>query len=93
LGDRGPGRGRRLGTSRRKPRFVTAFRYLKTRIGVFTALPLKSLDKIALGTKLREVGQSEGVDIASPERRVRCIMDVIIYHNPDCGTSRQHVWR
>lgn len=40
--------------------FVTAFRHLKTRIGVFTALPLKSLDKIALGTKLREIGQSEG---------------------------------
>ena len=40
--------------------FVTAFRYLKTRIGVFTALPLKSLDTIALGTKLREIGQSEG---------------------------------
>lgn len=32
----------------------------KTRIGVFTALPLKTLDKIALGTKLREIGQSEG---------------------------------
>jgi arsenate reductase (thioredoxin) len=40
--------------------FVTAFRYLETRIGVFTALPLKSLDKIALGTKLREISESEG---------------------------------
>jgi arsenate reductase (thioredoxin) len=40
--------------------FVTAFRYLTTRIGVFTALPLKSLDTIALGTKLREIGQREG---------------------------------
>ena len=40
--------------------FVTAFRYMKTRIGVFAALPLDSLDKIALGTKLREIGQSEG---------------------------------
>lgn len=48
--------------------FVTAFRYLKTRIGVLAALPLKSLDKIALGTKLREIGQSEGT--TSPRPRV-----------------------
>src|SRR6202007_1847720 len=40
--------------------FVTAFRYLKNRISVFTALPLKSLDTIALGTRLREIGRSEG---------------------------------
>jgi arsenate reductase len=46
--------------------FVTAFRYLKTRIGVFTALPLKSLDTIALGTKLREIGQSEGSTSSRP---------------------------
>jgi arsenate reductase len=44
--------------------FVTAFRYLKNRISVFTALPLKNLDKIALGAKLREIGRSEGA--ASP---------------------------
>jgi arsenate reductase len=46
--------------------FVTAFRYLKTRIGVFTALPLTSLDKIALGTKLREIGQIEGTTSPRP---------------------------
>ena len=46
--------------------FVTAFRYLKTRIGVFTALPLKSLDTIALGTKLCEIGQSEGSTLPRP---------------------------
>jgi arsenate reductase len=40
--------------------FVTAFRYLKTRISVFAALPIESLDKAALGTKLREIGRSEG---------------------------------
>jgi arsenate reductase len=40
--------------------FVTAFRYLKTRISVFTALPIESLDRAALGTKLREIGRSEG---------------------------------
>jgi arsenate reductase len=46
--------------------FVTAFRYLKNRIGVFTALPLRSLDKIALGTKLREIGQMEGATSPRP---------------------------
>jgi arsenate reductase len=46
--------------------FVTAFRYLKTRIGVFTALPLKSLDTIALGTKLREIGRGEGATSPRP---------------------------
>ncbi len=40
--------------------FNAAFRYMKTRISLFTALPLKSLDAMALGTKLREIGQAEG---------------------------------
>jgi arsenate reductase len=44
----------------KKGAFVTAFRYLKTRISVFAALPIESLDKAALGTKLREIGLSEG---------------------------------
>jgi len=37
-----------------------AFRYLRNRISLFTALPLKSLDKIALGSRLREIGRAEG---------------------------------
>ncbi len=45
---------------RKEAAFVTAFRYLKTRISVFAALPIESLDKAALGTKLREIGRSEG---------------------------------
>lgn len=40
--------------------FVTAFRYLKNRIGTFVSLPLRSIDKLSLGTKLREIGRSEG---------------------------------
>jgi len=40
--------------------FVTAFRYLRNRISVFTTLPLASIDKLALGTRLREIGQMEG---------------------------------
>jgi arsenate reductase len=40
--------------------FLTAFRYLKNRIGAFTNLPLRSIDRLSLGTKLREIGRSEG---------------------------------
>jgi arsenate reductase len=40
--------------------FATAFRHLKTRISLFTALPLRSLDEMALGARLREIGQAEG---------------------------------
>src|ERR1700688_3091085 len=40
--------------------FVAAFRYLKNRIGIFTSLPLRSIDKLSLGTKLREIGRMDG---------------------------------
>ncbi len=40
--------------------FVTAFRYLKNRIEIFTALPFTSLDKSSLRTRLVEIGHSEG---------------------------------
>jgi arsenate reductase (thioredoxin) len=40
--------------------FVAAFRYLKNRIALFTSLPLQSIDHLALGTKLRDIGRTEG---------------------------------
>ena len=40
--------------------FVAAFRYLKNRISIFTSLPLRGIDKLALGTKLREIGRMDG---------------------------------
>jgi arsenate reductase len=40
--------------------FMTAFRYLKNRIGIFTNIPLRHIDKLSLGTRLREIGRSEG---------------------------------
>ena len=40
--------------------FVTAFKYLKNRISIFTSLPIRSLDKMALGAKLREIGGLDG---------------------------------
>ena len=47
--------------------FVAAFRYMRNRISVFTALPVASLDKTALGTKLREIGRSEGTTSPRPD--------------------------
>lgn len=40
--------------------FSVAFRYLKNRIGAFVNLPLSGIDRLSLGTKLREIGRSEG---------------------------------
>ena len=40
--------------------FNDAFRYLRTRISLFTALPIAKLDDLALGVKLREIGEAEG---------------------------------
>lgn len=40
--------------------FVAAFQHLKNRISLFTSLPLASIDKLSLGTKLREIGRGEG---------------------------------
>jgi arsenate reductase (thioredoxin) len=47
--------------------FVAAFRYMKTRISLFTALPLSSIDKMALGPKLRDIGRGEGATSSRPE--------------------------
>jgi arsenate reductase len=46
--------------------FVTALRYLKNRISIFTALPLKRLEPLTLGTKLREIGCGEGATLQRP---------------------------
>ncbi|HVX76802.1 MAG TPA: arsenate reductase ArsC [Bradyrhizobium sp.] len=40
--------------------FTTAFRYLKNRISTFISLPLRSIDKLSLGARLREIGHSDG---------------------------------
>jgi arsenate reductase len=40
--------------------FVEALRYLKNRIGIFTSLPLQSIDRLSLGTRLRDIGRGEG---------------------------------
>jgi len=40
--------------------FVAAFRYMKSRIDAFVSLPLASIDKLSLKTKLHDIGESEG---------------------------------
>lgn len=40
--------------------FIQALRYLQNRISLFLALPLASLDDMAMRRKLKEIGQGEG---------------------------------
>ncbi len=40
--------------------FKAAFRMLSQRIGVFAALPVRSLDRLSLQAKLKEIGRMEG---------------------------------
>jgi arsenate reductase len=56
------------GTSiQKEAAFVLATRYLKNRISAFTSLPIKSLDKMSLSAKLREIGALEGATKPRPE--------------------------
>ncbi len=52
----------------RKTAFVTAQRYLRNRISAFLALPMASLDQVALTSKVREIGQQAGA--TSPRSEV-----------------------
>jgi arsenate reductase len=45
--------------------FNTAFRLLKNRISLFTALPIASLDQVALTNRLRDIGRSEGASVGA----------------------------
>jgi arsenate reductase len=52
----------------RKKAFATAFRLLKNRISIFTALPLDRLDRAALSNQVGEIGRGEGASALSRER-------------------------
>lgn len=47
--------------------FKDAYRMLNQRIGVFTALPLRSLDQLSLQRKLREIGRMAGATAKEAE--------------------------
>ena len=52
------------GTDLEKERaFNQAFLYLKNRIAVFTALPIKSLDRLSLAKRLKEIDDMEGAAV------------------------------
>jgi len=51
----------------RQAAFVTAFRYLRNRVDAFVSLPLPSIDKLSLGTKLREIGRTDGATRQTPK--------------------------
>jgi protein-tyrosine-phosphatase len=46
--------------------FNDTYRMLFQRIGIFTALPIRSLDKLSLQTKLKEIGRMEGATAKEP---------------------------
>jgi arsenate reductase (thioredoxin) len=46
--------------------FKDTYRMLNQRIGIFAALPLRSLDRLSLQNKLREIGRMEGATASTP---------------------------
>ncbi|MGB8398859.1 arsenate reductase ArsC [Bradyrhizobium sp.] len=48
--------------------FKEAYRLLNQRIGIFTSLPLRSLDQLSLRNRLREIGEIEGTTTRMTER-------------------------
>jgi protein-tyrosine-phosphatase len=47
--------------------FKDTYRMLNQRIGIFTSLPLRSLDQMSLQKKLREIGRMEGATAKAAE--------------------------
>jgi len=47
--------------------FIAALRYMKARIAAFSALPIASLDRMSLATRLREIGRAEGATRPRPD--------------------------
>jgi protein-tyrosine-phosphatase len=47
--------------------FKDAYRMLHQRIGIFTALPIRSLDQLSLQQRLREIGRMDGATAKAKE--------------------------
>lgn len=45
--------------------FLTALKYLRTRISVFVSLPLAAIDSMALDARLRDIGTMEGASFTN----------------------------
>jgi arsenate reductase len=53
----------------REAAFVAAFKQMKNRISLFTALPVISLDRLSLTAKIKDIGAIEGAtDLASRQK-------------------------
>jgi arsenate reductase len=46
--------------------FKDTYRMLNQRIGIFAALPLRSLDRLSIQKKLRDIGRMEGATASTP---------------------------
>lgn len=47
--------------------FTQAFRYMKNRISAFVALPIESLERTRLATRLSEIGRMKGATFSHPD--------------------------
>jgi protein-tyrosine-phosphatase len=47
--------------------FKDAYRMMHQRIGIFTALPLRSLDQLSLQRRLEDIGRMQGATAKAPE--------------------------
>jgi arsenate reductase len=45
--------------------FVRSFQFLKSRIGTFVHLPLATLDRFTIGTRIQAIGHLEGASVVS----------------------------
>lgn len=52
---------------RQKAAFRDAMRYLRNRISIFIELPLESIDRMALASRLRGIGEMEGGTSTKPD--------------------------
>lgn len=48
--------------------FIKAMTYLRQRISLFLALPIESIDKLALRQKLRDIGRADGATATATEQ-------------------------
>lgn len=69
----------------RQEAFLQAYSHLSARIGRLVALPVQTMEIAALRAELNAIGRSEGAtELAAGAKPT----DVVIYHNSECGTSR-----
>ena len=51
----------------RKAAFEDALRFMRNRVTAFTSLPLASIDRMSLQTKLQGIGSMDGATVHAPQ--------------------------